>query len=483
VGEVGSLGEEEINIATRGSNHQWSYREGDETFIYSGFAGEPPTELLGIETPPLHVYPQQPGTHCTQEGYCIIGGTVYRRSRYPQLYGQYLYGDFGTGRIWAMPAEGDQKGAPTQLLQLPSSGEQRLASLAVGRSGEVLLVIGPNAGDASTVLRLIPHEDKEPLPAHLSETGLFTSLNPLVPNPGLIPYDVSSPLWSSGTAKRRWIGLPPSEQIGVGENGSWSFPAGTVFVKHFDAPTSQPDDTASPLETRVLVRDIRGGVYGATYRWRDDRSDAVLVDCGGEELELPLGSPAGTLEPRSYRFPGRSECLDCHSQHAGFILGVNPRQLNRNIADEQHNQLAVWNRRGLFFPRLSTSEMSRGKVLVGISDPIAPLDKRVRSYLDANCSHCHRPGANIRAWFDLREQTPLSETGLIDGNVADSLEIPDARVVVPGHPDRSILYQRMAHPDTHFRMPPLAISVVDGVALREIHAWIEQLPRPESPER
>ena len=78
--------------------------------------------------------------------------------------------------------------------------------------------------------------------------------------------------------KLRWIAVPAGK-ITFSPTGEWHFPAGTVFVKNFDLPM----DAAHPevkrrLETRLLVRDSQGGVYGVVYKWRPDGSDADLLN-------------------------------------------------------------------------------------------------------------------------------------------------------------------------------------------------------------
>ena len=86
------------------------------------------------------------------------------------------------------------------------------------------------------------------LPATLSAVGAFTDLSALAPSTGLIPYAVNSPLWSDNAVKTRWLAVPntggPSytanQQIGFAPTGEWTFPNGSVFVKHFVLGT---DDT------------------------------------------------------------------------------------------------------------------------------------------------------------------------------------------------------------------------------------------------
>jgi hypothetical protein len=74
-------------------------------------------------------------------------------------------------------------------------------------------------------------------------------------------------------------------------------------------------------------------------------------------------------------------------------------------------------------------------------------------------------------FFDTRLETPTDAAGLLLGPLNDSGENPDARVVVPGDPTRSVLLQRLLSVGTD-RMPPISSGVVDteGVALLE--RWI-----------
>src|SRR5262249_10862011 len=155
------------------------------------------------------------------------------------------------------------------------------------------------------------------LPGRLSATGLFTALADLKPAAGLIGYEVNSPLWADGASKRRWIALPEIGRVRFAAQGEWKFPAGTVFVKHFELP-GRPK--ARRLERRRLAAEARGRGYGVTYRWRPDGTDAELLPDG---LTEKLGNG------KTWPYPSRSDCLACHNPTAGFVLGVNTRQLNR----------------------------------------------------------------------------------------------------------------------------------------------------------
>ncbi len=118
----------------------------------------------------------------------------------------------------------------------------------------------------------------------LSATGAFNNLATLAPSTGLIPFTVNSPLWSDGAIKTRWVAVPndglpytSDEQISFLPVGEWTFPNGTVFVKHFELTVNEITGERKRLETRLLVRNQTGSVYGVTYKWRPDNSDADLL--------------------------------------------------------------------------------------------------------------------------------------------------------------------------------------------------------------
>jgi uncharacterized repeat protein (TIGR03806 family) len=301
------------------------------------------------------------------------------------------------------------------------------------------------------------------LPARLSLTGLFRSLKDLEPAPGVIPYEVNSPLWSDGASKRRWVALQSGEKIAFRPRGEWGFPAGTAFVKHFELP----DDRGNPrrLETRLLVTDGEGSGYGATYRWRPDGLDADLLPDGlTEKLDRPRG--------RSWQFPSRGDCLVCHNRAAGFVLGVNARQLHRG------DQLREWARLHLLDANLTAKDTGAIPRLCSVTDP-QPVEERVRSYLDVNCAFCHRPGASP-AQFDARYAAWSLDKLLKAPLVAADLGLPGVRLVTPVDPERSMLYLRMKRREDVFNMPPLASAHPDDEALAAVVDWIRAM-KPSPP--
>jgi uncharacterized repeat protein (TIGR03806 family) len=330
---------------------------------------------------------------------------------------------------------------------------------------------------------LMPERENGGLPPLLSRTGAFKDTARLAPADALIPYDLNVPFWSDGAAKWRWIAVPneatkPAGNIGFRPSGEWIFPKGTVFIKHFELATDETRPAVKRrLETRLLVCDADGGVYGAAYKWRADNSDAELLATNLTEA-IEIKTAAGTRTQMWY-YPSRQDCLVCHTARAGLVLGVKTRQLNRDFdypSGRADNQLRVWNHLGLFEPALDEARLGDYPRLAGAEDARRSLEDRARSYLDANCAHCHRPGGTV-AYFDARYDTPLKEQNLIAGQILIDEGIDGARAIAPNDIWRSLIYMRASSLEA-IKMPQLAHNVADEPGMRLLRQWIESLPGP-----
>ncbi|WP_347331106.1 cellulose binding domain-containing protein [Marinimicrobium locisalis] len=87
-GDVGQAAFEEVNLIERGGNYGWRCREGFE-------ATENDCTSDGPFIDPVIAYARD-------EGQAITGGYVYRGVSMPALNGAYVFGDYGSGAVWAL---------------------------------------------------------------------------------------------------------------------------------------------------------------------------------------------------------------------------------------------------------------------------------------------------------------------------------------------------------------------------------------------
>jgi len=322
----------------------------------------------------------------------------------------------------------------------------------------------------------MPQRSSVQPPALLSQTGVFRDLHTLTPLPGLIPYDLVVAFWSDGAVKSRLVAIPKGK-IAFSSSDEWRFPPGTVFVKTFELPVNEADPSVKRrLETRLLVCAADGGLYGVVYKWRDDGSDADRLP-GSLIEDVQIRTRSGGTRTQRWYYPSRKDCLACHNSRAGGVLGVKTRQLNRDYdypSGVASNQLEVWNDLQLFSPSLAGTDPSTLPQLAVPGDTNRSLEDRARSYLDANCAQCHRPGGTV-AYFDARYTTPLDHQGIVDGPVLIDEGIDHPRVVAPHDIWRSIAYMRVDTLDD-IKMPPLARETIDAKGVALLRAWIESLP-------
>ncbi|MCW1886836.1 PQQ-dependent sugar dehydrogenase [Luteolibacter flavescens] len=293
IGDVGASSREEISVIEPndppGLNFQWDRIEGKNGNLTGTY--------IGTSKPPIIDY-----AHAAGDGSCVVGGYVYRGTEFPELYGKYIFGDNMSGIIWYL----DESVTPAVKVRLatlpdgpgPNSGNdyRGLGSFGVDANGELFICRLSSVEGRIYKLQRGGPPPGSPLPATLGATGLFSNLASLTPDSRLIPYQLNAPFWSDNAIKSRFVAIPNGSTVGFSPTGQWNFPSGTVLVKHFDLPVSDIDPNAKRrLETRVIVKQDDGEVYGATYKWRADQSDADLLDGALTENVSIATAPVGSF--------------------------------------------------------------------------------------------------------------------------------------------------------------------------------------------
>jgi uncharacterized repeat protein (TIGR03806 family) len=503
-GEVGQDLWEMIYKVEKGGNYGWSVMEGTHDFRPERKKGPTPILKPVVE-------------HSHTDFRSITGGFVYRGKRLKELQGDYIYGDFDTGRIWTLLDEHAEKVHTKEkgfhgpaVLRFHSEIARttyRIVTWGEDADGEIYFVDFTGGGIHQLVKAPQLPSDREAFPRKLSETGIFASTKDHKVAPGVIPYSVNAQLWGDHAYKERFIAIPGNGQIGFdeitypqpspGAPPGWRFPDGTVLVKTFGMEMERGNPkTKKRLETRLLHFQQFPGTQeygdqywrGYTYVWNDEQTDAELLEEKGADKLLKIKVGDKFVE-QNYRFPSRAECTLCHTNAAKFALGVNTMQMNRDhVYLDPHpdevpkargpaviaNQLATLEHIGVFTKKLPATPAKLPK-LADFNDKSLPTEVRARSYLHSNCSHCHIKWGGGNAEFKLLVDLPLKDMGIVNVNPAHgNFKIEGAKLVVPGHPEQSIILERMKMTGLG-RMPHIASRVVDEPAVRLVHDWIKEM--------
>lgn len=485
-GEVGQDLWEMIYRIAPGGNYGWSVMEGTHDFRPERKKGPTPILKPVVE-------------HSHSDFRSITGGYIYTGKRLKELYQHYIYGDFDTGRIWAFhPQYPTTQPNPSTKVIVKDHRElarttYRIVSWGEDANGEIYFVDFTGGGIHQLVKAPPPATPQAAFPRKLSQTGIFASTKDHKVAPGVIPYSVNAQLWGDHAAKERFIAIPGNGQIGFdeitypqpspGAPPGWRFPDGTVLVKTFEMDMERGNPkTRKRIETRLLHFQQFPGTQeygdqywrGYTYKWNDEQTDADLVDEKGMDVTLDIGIDPTKRVKQNYRIPSRAECTLCHTNAAKFALGVNTMQMNRdhNYDGVIANQLATLSHIGVFSKKLAVNPVRLAK-LADFNDKSLSTEVRARSYLHSNCSHCHIKWGGGNAEFKLLVDLPLKDLGIVNVNPAHgNFGIKDAKILVPGHPEQSILLHRM-NITTLGRMPHIGSRVVDEQAVNIVREWIK----------
>ncbi|MCB0358420.1 MAG: PQQ-dependent sugar dehydrogenase, partial [Bdellovibrionales bacterium] len=123
VADVGQNSREEINLVEAGGNYGWNTMEG--TACYEPATG---CNTSGLKLP-IHEY-------FHSEGLAVVGGYVYRGTTIPDLVGGYVFGDYLSGKIWALLEADSGAWIREPLLQT----NLIITSFGVDENGEILVV-------------------------------------------------------------------------------------------------------------------------------------------------------------------------------------------------------------------------------------------------------------------------------------------------------------------------------------------------------
>jgi len=539
---VGNQGQdlwEQIYLIDRGANYGWSIMEGSHPFHRDQPAGPTPFSGPVVEHPHAEARAMTGGLVYTGSALPELRGAyLYGDYSTGRIWGIRHDGEkvawhalladttlqitgFGTdsrGEILICDHQVGGKGGLYRLVPAPPAAEdQPPFPRSLSESGLFADVAGHRMAAG-----VVPYEPAAPLWSDGTHKARFFALPPA----------------------RDAAGRIAPAKIGVRNARGWNFPDGTVLVKSFAIDEVEGDSsTRRWIETRFMLKE-QGEWAGYSYEWNDEQTDALLVAAEGKDREFTirtadLAAQTDATKRQQWRYPSRSECMICHSRASNFVLGLCTVQLNHDFdyeavlgaghaTDNQlqtlehlgllevdwwgdaHATLAAraraagiepedvpaWIRRHVAAAdparRIPTTSalLSRSPTatnrLVNPYDPSEPLEARARSYLQSNCASCHVAAGGGNALIELEFTHAFEKIRLERMNVVgvkplhSTFDLPDARLVAPGHPDRSVLFARMSRRGPG-QMPQLATTILDERALAVVREWIESLaPGPEA---
>jgi putative heme-binding domain-containing protein len=497
LGDVGWELWEMVHKIEKGGNYGWSIMEARQPIKPDQKIGPTPIRPPMIELP-----------HTIAAS--VTGGYVYRGQKFPELVGAYVFGDWETRRIWAARFENDRLKELTEIVK----PNVRPSAFGEDNAGE-LYFVDYDTGLMYTLERNTAAARNTKFPTKLSETGLFADVARHEMAEGVLEFEPIVRQWQDGALARYYLALPGLTSVTLFDqprplpgqvfwhNFHLQFPKDAVLVKSISLDVSVGGKLQRKrIETQLLHYDGEDW-RGYSYAWRDDQTDAELVPPDGAERVFSVPSKATFPKPvdLTWTFHSRNQCLQCHNAWAEYTLAFNTRQLNgggqrvldTGVVVSRPNHLIDLTQRGIIrrvaadnkplppFDRATASAQPR--LPDALTMPDATSEAVARAYLHVNCAHCHRfGGGGGQVVLELDYATPLQQTGILDAKPRQGdFGLPDARIVKPGDPYRSVLLYRMAK-FGRGRMPHLGSELPDPQGLQLMHHWIATLgPRREPP--
>lgn len=463
-GDVGWELWEMIHLIERGGNYGWSAMEASQPVRAD--APQPPTPIL----PPVIA-------HSHDEAASITGGYVYHGKKFHELEGAYIYGDWETGKIWALWHDGKQVTRHEEIADTP----HKIIAFGQDAKGELIYAHYGPQGTLHTLERNPEAGKANTFPRKLSETGLFGD-NPKSwagEMPGVHLFVVNATMWQRDARSTNFIALPGTSSIQAKAGTEklkdgrqlrtckLTWPKDAVLAKTLELKLQTGH---ARIETQVLHFD--GEAWQAyTYRWDEKGEDAVLVSAQGDER--PLVDANG--EKFNWRFHSRAECMRCHNSWVGGALGFRPEQLVSPAAtpEEGRSQLQKFAAMGLVDQVLATfePEVRLARWEKGQSTP----EFSARSYLHANCSPCHRQNAGGAVTMMLNAELPVDQMLAVGvAPLQGGLGLAEPKLIDPGNPWNSVICVRLAKAGAG-HMPLVGQSGIHQEGLALLQDWIARM--------
>lgn len=327
----------------------------------------------------------------------------------------------------------------------------------------------------------------------LSDYHFFEGeLKALNPSENVIPFEPASSLFVDYTHKKRFVWMPKGSKATYNsDNTILELPVGAALIKSFyyeNVQNVSPVGATRIIETRIMVKKATGWIF-ANYIWNNEQTEA-FYNMAGSYTHVSWKDQNNVVKSADYKIPPEDLCMACHRlqipaevgvENIYIPIGIKPQNLNNNYnyGTETKNQLKKWVDQGYLEDNFSLP--SQANTTINYSDVSKPIAIRARSYVDANCAHCHQTDRYC-GYRPMR--FAFNETGISQTNMGVCMNTQDVqapfppeldKIVTPGNIDHSMMYYRMNTTEENYRMPIHGRTIIheEGVAL--IREWINSL--------
>jgi uncharacterized repeat protein (TIGR03806 family) len=334
----------------------------------------------------------------------------------------------------------------------------------------------------------------------LSEWGLFKDIRLQVPEDGVIPFEVTSPLFTDDSIKHRWVTLREGGKIEYSQNERWQSPVGTIYVKTFayppkDLSVPNPDTREQLIETRLIIHEADGWKVWV-YVYNEDMTDAVLT-IGGLTVSVSWTDELGdTYGINNYGVPSNGACRKCHGTTPDTrTLGPSTGMLNTDntYPEGPSNQIDQLDFLGMLNNAPPPEDAENPRITyvdpVPYNEACADGDwecthTAARSWLDSNCAHCHAPDGEVAdklLFLDWASMDPITgdttSWGVckIPTSAGNGVECTQRYDIFPGDPDLSLMLCRIESVTAGEMMAPLGRSTVHVLGADVIRQWIAEM--------
>ncbi|MXS84692.1 hypothetical protein ABO04_01880 [Nitrosomonas sp. HPC101] len=149
-GDVGSTVWEEVNIIEKGKHYQFPFIEGRHST-----GKEKPEKLPAPEQGPVYTYEH------TAYDRAVIGGTVYRGNKFPELFGKYVFADNYSAKIFLLNTDKREVTEAKLIAQGSQYAQRGISSVVQLNNGDILVtLLGAASHPTGEVLSLVKSDQK-----------------------------------------------------------------------------------------------------------------------------------------------------------------------------------------------------------------------------------------------------------------------------------------------------------------------------------